>query len=147
MEVNRQLPKERPSIFCKDEAQSPGRVNGVGQLQELRRLQAATTAGTIDRWADVVRSTDADTWPFLDQGACLVRFVERSRHDDRLMARFKGLGQQASRPERRMCREPLPDERKLEQVLRSPVHREVSRLPEAGGQTRPGYRQGQVATQ
>ena len=117
MEIARQITKQWTPVLCQYEAESSGCLDGVGQLEELRRLQTTPAGRAIDPRPDVVRPADPNAGSFLDQGACLVRFIERPRHDHGLVARFEGLGQTASGRERCVCRKPLPDERKLEQVL------------------------------
>ena len=100
------------------------RVEGLRELEELGRFEAAATDRALDRRPDVARGTDADAGPLGQERAGLIGLVEAARDDDRVVRRLQRLGQPAGRRERGRLGEPRPDERELEQRDRSFVHRD-----------------------
>ncbi len=129
MEVGRERAKERPSLVGEGGGQPGGGVERLGQLEELAGLQAPAARAALDRGPDVARGADPDARAVGEERAHLVGLVEPALDDHRVRGRLEGLGEAPRRRERGRRRQPLPDERELEQRDRSLVH---------GGQRRTG---------
>ncbi len=123
VEVVPQLAKQRASVIGEDGGQSGRRVQRVGDLEEVRRLQASTASGPVDPWADVVGAADTDGRPFLEQRERLVGLVERAGDDHGLAGGFERFGQPPGWAESGRSGKPLADERELEQDGRTLIHR------------------------
>ena len=122
VELAPEVAQQRPALVGERRRQPRGRIERVGDLEELGRLQPSATRGPLDRRADVAGRSDPDARPLLDERPRLVGLVERAGDDDRVIGRLERLGQPARRPERGGRREPCPDGRELEQHERALVH-------------------------
>ena len=112
-----------------------GRVERLGDLEELGRFEPAAAGRPLDRPARCRAAAPIPTpGPLLEKRARLVGLVEAARDDDRVVRRLEGLGQAARRRERGRLGQPRPDGRELEQRERARVHRR------GGRSARPAWR-------
>ena len=126
VELVTELAQQRPALVGERCRQPRGRVERVGDRQELFRVEPAAADRAFDRWADVMRRTDAHARTVRQERTRLVGLVEPARHDDRIGRRLQRLGQASRRRERRGRRQPVADERELEKGLGARVHRPTS---------------------
>jgi hypothetical protein len=136
-----QLPPEvaqqRSALVGERRGQASGRIERLGDRQELLRVQATAPCGPFDGWTDVVGGPDPDPGPLLQEAPRLVRLVELPGHDHWIGRRLQGLGQAARRRERRRGRQPFPDLGVLEQGLRARVHRRSGVPGQSAAEARP----------
>ena len=92
MQVATEVAQERPSVVGEDGAEPRGRIDRVGDLEEVGRIQPAAAHGALDRRTDVVSAADAHGRPFLQEGEGLVRLVQPACDDQRLVRRLQRLG-------------------------------------------------------
>ena len=65
VELAAQVVEQRPAVVGEDGLEPGGRVEGVGELEELARVEPASAGRPLDRRADVVGRADADAGPLL----------------------------------------------------------------------------------
>ncbi len=135
VELAPELAQQRAPVVGQRRRQPGGRIEGVGDLEELGRVQAAAAGRALDGRPDVAGGADADARPLLDERPGLVGLVEHPAHHDRVARRLEGRGQPSRGAERGGLRQPVADRRELEQRLRSCVHRPVRQRPAAGPET------------
>jgi len=123
VQVLAERPEERAPLVGQARREPHGRIERGGDLEELGRLQPAAPRGSLVRRADVVGAADPDPGALLEQRSRLVGLVEAARHDHRVARRLERLGQPPRRREGGGGRQPLPDDRELEQRERPLVHR------------------------
>jgi hypothetical protein len=131
-----ELAQERSPVVGEARSQPRSGIEGLGDLEEVRRIEPAAACRTLDPRADVARRPDPDPRSLLEHPARLVRLVERPRHDDRIRGRLECLRQPPGRPEVGQAREPLADRRVFEEDLRARIHRARQRRragPESAG--------------
>ena len=117
-----QLVEEGAPIVDEDGGQPRRRIEGLGKLEELERLQAAATGRPLDPRPDVARRADADARPVLDQRPRLVRLVEAAGDHDRIGARARAPRPDAAMAEGGRVGQPGTDQGELEQGQRPAVH-------------------------
>ncbi len=122
MELVTELAQQRPALVGERRRQPRGRIEGVGDRQELFRIEPPATDRAFDRRADIMRRTDAHTRVVRQERPRLVGLVELARDDDRIRRRLERLGQPTRRWERGGRRQPVADERELEKGLGARVH-------------------------
>lgn len=136
VELPPQLAQQGSALVGERRGQAGGRIEGLGDLEELPRLQPPAPRGPLDRRTDITSRPDPDTRSFLDEPARLVRLIQPARDDDRVVRGLERLGQSARGPERGRRRESRPDGRELEQAERTLIHRRaVDQRAEAGPET------------
>ena len=145
MELATQAANERPAIAGESRRQPRRRVERLGQLHELFRVEASATGRPLDPRPDVVRPTDARPAPFLEQRSGLVRFVEPARDDNRIRLRLERFGQPATGRERGQLGEAGANLRELEEDERTRVHQPPSGGPETLGLRATARRHGRWA--
>jgi hypothetical protein len=114
--------EQRPAVVRQRRLQPGRRIEGVGELEELARVEPASPRRPLDGRADVVRRADAGARPLAEELADLVGLVEGPGDDYRLVARLERFGEAPRRRERRRGGEALADLGELEQLERSRVH-------------------------
>ena len=92
MQVTAKVAQQRPTLVRQDGRQASGRVERVGDREEVRRFQATAPDRSFDGRADIVGAADADIGTLLEQGEGLIGLVERSGDDDRVRRRLQRLG-------------------------------------------------------
>ena len=117
-----EVAEQRPPLVGERRREAGGRVEGLGDLEELRRVEAAAAHGPADPRLDVVGRPDAHPGAVLEQLPGLVGLVQAAPDDDRVVGRLEGLGEAARRLERRLLGEPGADGRELEERDRAGVH-------------------------
>ena len=122
MEPPAEVAQERPALLGERRGQPCGGVEGVGDPDELLRVEPAAARRTTHPRIDVVGGTDAHAGPFLEQGPGLVRLVEPAADDDLVAGRDEGLREAPGRVEGGLFRQPGADGRELEQGDGSGVH-------------------------
>ena len=144
MQLATEVAQQRSPLVGEGRRKPRGRIERLGELEELGGIEATAAGGSFDRRADVVGRPDPDPRSILEQRSRLVGLVELAGDDDWVGRRLEGFRQPARRRERRGRREPLANERELEQGLRAGVHQPVggaagarppSRHAEAGPET------------
>ncbi len=146
MELATEVAQQCAALVRERRGESRGRVQGVGDLEELAGIEPSAARGALDRGADVVGAADPDPGSLLEQRADLVGLVELAGDDDRVRRRLERFGESAGWRERGGVGEPLADERELEQVLRAGVHQpETARGPETDGWPTMANRHGRAA--
>jgi hypothetical protein len=95
MEVLGEGAQERPAFVDQQRCQARGCIEGVGDLEELRRLQATASKRPLDRRADVVCSADPHAGAIFEQGTGLIGLVEPASDDDRVTGRLERVGEAA----------------------------------------------------
>ena len=131
-----ELAQERPAVVGEERGQPRGCIEGLRDLEELRRLEAPAAGRALHGRTDVTGRPDPRAGPLLEERPRLVGLVEPARHDDRVVRRLERLGQAARGRERGGLGEPRPDRRELEQGQRAFVHRRpVSPRSPAGRRT------------
>ena len=76
MEAATEVPQERPALLREGRGESRGRVQGLRDAEELRRIQASAAQRAPNPRLDVVGRADPDPRPVLEQGSGLVRLVQ-----------------------------------------------------------------------
>ena len=131
MELAPELAQERASLVGEGRREAHGGIERIDDLEELGGIEPAAASRPFHGRTDVVRGADPDAGPFLDERPRLVRLVETARHDHGIGRRLEGLRQPVRRRELRGRRQPLPDERELEEGLRPGIHRWAIRAQRA----------------
>ena len=131
MQLSTEIAQQRSPLVGQGRREPRGRIERLGELEELGGIEATAAGRSFDRGADVMGRPDPDPRSLLEQRPCLIGLVELAGHDDRVGRRFEGFRQPARRRERRGRREPLANERELEQDLRAGVHQSVGGSPGA----------------
>jgi hypothetical protein len=122
MELAGERVEQRPAVVGDRRLEAGGRVERVGDLEELGGVETAAAGRALDGGTDIVRPADPDAGTFGEQGAGLVGLVEAAGDDHRVRRGFERRRQPLRRWERGRGREPLADERELEQRDRAGVH-------------------------
>ena len=125
MQLSTEVAQQRSPLVGQGRRKPRGRVERLGELEELGGIEATAAGRSFDRRADVMGRPDPDARSLLEQRPRLIGLVELAGHDDRVGRRLEGFRQPARRRERRGSREPLANERELEQDLRAGVHQPV----------------------
>ena len=146
MQLAAELAQQRPPLVGQRRRQPGGRVERLGDLEELGRVEPAAAGRALDRRPDVVGRPDPDARPLLDQAAGLVGLVERPRDDDRVARRLERLGQPPRRRERGGLRQPVADRGELEQDQRAGIHERCRLSRPETGRTATGGRARRTAT-
>src|SRR5207245_10101658 len=92
-----------------------GRVEGIGELEELGRLEPTTPRRTLDRRSDVTGGADPDPGPLREQGPGLVGLVEAAGDHDRVAGWQQGVREASRRRERGLIGQAVADLRELEE--------------------------------
>ena len=132
VELPGELVEERSAVLGESRPEARGGLDRISDLEEMGRVEAATTVGPLDPRSDVVGRADADPGSLHQQGARLVRLVQGSPDDDGLGAWLQRLREPAPGRERGVRREPLSDEGELQQPDRPTVHRQRPAADRAG---------------
>jgi hypothetical protein len=114
--------EERPPVVGERRPQAGRRVQRVGDLEELGRVQTPSASCSLHGRSDVVGAADADAGPLGEERADLVGLVEGPGDDHGLAARLQSLGKASRRRERGRVGESLADLRELEQLQRTMIH-------------------------
>jgi hypothetical protein len=99
------LAQQGPPLLRQRGRQPGGRVERLGDLQEVRGIQPASPDGASHPGFDVVGGTDPDAGPLLQERSGLVGLVKAPGHDHRVGGGLESLGQPAGRGEGRVVRE------------------------------------------
>ncbi len=84
MQLAAQLPQERPAFVGERSGQARGGVEGLGDLQELGRVQPAAASRPVHSRPDVVRGSDADAGAFHEERSRLVGLVQAPGDEHRI---------------------------------------------------------------
>ena len=128
MELAGEVPEERPAILGEGRPKPRRRLDRVGDLEELGRVEPATARRAVHGRGDVVRRADADARALLEQGPRLVGLIQTTCHDHKVCTREKCFRQPPARPERGQAGEPVANDRELEERDRPGVHGQRSCL-------------------
>jgi hypothetical protein len=122
VDTSPEVAKQRPAVVRERRLEAGGGIEGLGDLEELRRVEPAATRGAPDPGLDVVRGSDPHAGAFLQQLPGLVGLVEPARDDHGVARWLQSLGEAARRVERGLLGEPGSNLRELEQRDRARVH-------------------------
>src|SRR6185503_1878236 len=89
VELTTELTQQRPALIRERRGQAGRRVERLGELEELARVEPATARRALDRRTDVVRGSDPDARSLLEQGPSLIGLLEAARDDDRVARRLE----------------------------------------------------------
>ena len=122
VELARELAQQRPAFLGQDPGQPAGRLEGLGDLEEVGRIQAAAPGCPLDPRPDVVGRADPGAGALAQQPPGLVGLVQAPAHDRGLVGRLEGLGEAPAGSEAGVVGEARPDRPELEQLDRLGVH-------------------------
>ncbi len=94
-----------PAIVGEGRGESGGRIEGLGDLEELTGLQPTASIGALDRWSDVARRPDAHRRSFGEEGTGLIRLVQATLDQDRIVRRLERQGEPMAGLEAGRCGE------------------------------------------
>jgi hypothetical protein len=127
VEAPPEITQQRPPLLGERRRESRRGVEGLGNLEEVLRVQAPAAHRAADPRIDVVRRADADAGALLEQRTGLVGLVEAATDDDRVVGRLEGLREAPRRVERGLLREARADRRELQQRDGAGVHQPAAR--------------------
>jgi hypothetical protein len=129
------LRRRLDSLVGERRGEAGGRVQGLGDPEELRRVQASSADGPVHPRPDVLRSPDAEAGTLLQQGSRLVRLIEHPGDHDVVRGWLQPIGESVRRGERGGRGEARADQRELQQGLRADVHQATAFLNVPGRRT------------
>ena len=92
MDLASQIAQKRPAIAAERLTESRRSLQGLGDIQEVPRLEAAATHGTLDPGQDVLAAPDPRAGMLRHERARLRGFLEAAGHDDPIGGRLERLG-------------------------------------------------------
>ncbi len=92
VEIARQGVQQGPPVVLEVRGEAARRVQRVGDLEELGRVEPSAAHRALNRRPDVVRAADPDPRSLREQRPGLVRLVESPGDDDRIRRRLERLG-------------------------------------------------------
>ena len=122
MELLAKLAQERAALLGQDRSEPAGRLEGLGDLDEVGRIQPATPARPLNPGSDVVGRADPSRGSLAQQATGLVRLIERPSDQDRLVRRFEGIGEPPARAKAGVIGQACPDQPELQEADRLRVH-------------------------